>query len=75
MDDLGVADSGTRTDFGDIHSTNPSEEVNVFLESNAGKFFGYPYCWSEGPGLNGTISFAQGQGAGTQWATKLTDNT
>lgn len=64
-----------RTEFGEIHNTNPSEEVNIFLESNAGKFYGYPVCWSEGPGLNGTLSFSQGLGAGTQWATSSSDST
>eukprot|EP00029_Vermamoeba_vermiformis_P000663 TRINITY_DN1085_c0_g1_i1.p1 TRINITY_DN1085_c0_g1~~TRINITY_DN1085_c0_g1_i1.p1 ORF type:complete len:659 (+),score=143.60 TRINITY_DN1085_c0_g1_i1:28-1977(+) len=72
LDNLGVE---TRTEFGDIHSTNPSEEVNIFLESNAGDFYGYPYCWTEGPGTNGSLSFAQGLGVGTQWATKSTDAT
>jgi len=75
MDDIGIDTSGTRTDFGDIHNTNPSEEVNNFLEANAGDFYGYPFCWSEGPGNDTQPSFAQGLGAGTQWATFTTDST
>ncbi len=72
MDDLGIA---TRTEFGDIHNTNPSEEVNIFLDTHAGQFYGYPFCWSEGPGDNGNLSFPQGLGVGTQWATSSTDTT
>tara|TARA_A100001015_G_scaffold224144_1_gene252675 strand:+ start:2325 stop:3608 length:1284 start_codon:yes stop_codon:yes gene_type:complete len=30
---------------GDIHNDNPGEELNLF--SQAGKFYGYPQCWSE----------------------------
>eukprot|EP01120_Amphizonella_sp_Union-15-10_P009662 TRINITY_DN370_c0_g2_i1.p1 TRINITY_DN370_c0_g2~~TRINITY_DN370_c0_g2_i1.p1 ORF type:complete len:407 (-),score=54.25 TRINITY_DN370_c0_g2_i1:41-1261(-) len=41
VDQLSRADLG-----GDIHNTNPSEELNYFAEP--GKFYGYPYCWSEG---------------------------
>lgn len=71
LDDLGV-DNETRQDFGDIHLTNPGEEVNLFLDENINKHYGYPYCWSEGLPENGsTYSFPQGLGAGTQWATKL----
>jgi hypothetical protein len=70
---LGVPNQNpqTRLDFGDIHVANPSEEVNLFLESNAGKFYGYPYCWTEGsqqPDAT-TPSFPQGAGPGTQWST------
>jgi glucose/arabinose dehydrogenase len=70
MDNLGAPPS--RNDFGDIHEDNPAEEVNMFLESDAGKFYGYPYCWTEGPSTSGKLlSFPQGQGVGTQWATYL----
>lgn len=49
-----------RSDLGgDIHNTNPSEEVNLFSQPN--KFYGYPYCWSEGK-LNRNPSIP-----GTQW--------
>ncbi|MFZ1866060.1 MAG: PQQ-dependent sugar dehydrogenase [Polyangiales bacterium] len=47
---------------GDIHQDNPGEELNLFLEENAGRFYGYPYCWSEF-NLPDT-----GSGPGTQWA-------
>jgi len=54
-------DSLVRQDLGgDIHNDNPAEEVNLF--STGGKFYGYPYCWSEyklPPGVGG--------GPGTQW--------
>jgi glucose/arabinose dehydrogenase len=56
-DDLQRADLGT-----DIHQDNPGEELNLFLEENAGRFYGYPYCWSE---FNLPTT---GSGAGTQWA-------
>jgi len=39
MDNLNRADLG-----GDIHLGNPGEEINLFSE---GKFYGYPYCWSQ----------------------------
>eukprot|EP01122_Echinamoeba_exundans_P013520 TRINITY_DN5914_c0_g1_i1.p1 TRINITY_DN5914_c0_g1~~TRINITY_DN5914_c0_g1_i1.p1 ORF type:complete len:651 (+),score=134.84 TRINITY_DN5914_c0_g1_i1:119-1954(+) len=71
LDDLGV-DNNTRQDFGDIHLTNPGEEVNLFLEEDRQKHYGYPYCWSEGLPENGNNrSFPEGLGAGTQWATRL----
>jgi glucose/arabinose dehydrogenase len=54
VDDLNRADLG-----GDIHSNNPSEEVNLMEE--AGKFYGYPYCWSE------YDLPVYGLGKGTQW--------
>jgi glucose/arabinose dehydrogenase len=53
-DDLQRADLG-----GDIHNDNPAEEMNMFAEP--GRFYGYPYCWSE-------HTLAMGRGAGTQWA-------
>lgn len=56
-------DNLMRTDLGgDIHDDNPAEELNLFLEANAGRFYGYPYCWSEGNLPN------SGMGPGTQWA-------
>eukprot|EP01118_Nematostelium_gracile_P019450 TRINITY_DN9017_c0_g1_i1.p1 TRINITY_DN9017_c0_g1~~TRINITY_DN9017_c0_g1_i1.p1 ORF type:complete len:241 (-),score=37.94 TRINITY_DN9017_c0_g1_i1:46-735(-) len=46
----------------DIHNDNPSEELNRFGNSSTpnGKFYGYPYCWSE-------YKLEGGGGAGTQW--------
>jgi len=46
---------------GDIHNSNPSEEVNLFDEP--GQFYGYPYCWSE---YDLAPAYAKGKGA--QWA-------
>jgi len=53
-DNLNRADLG-----GDIHINNPSEEVNLF--DVPGRFYGYPYCWSEY-----TLP-TFGQGRGSQW--------
>jgi glucose/arabinose dehydrogenase len=53
-DDLSRSDVG-----GDIHDDNPGEELNLFSET--GKFYGYPYCWSE-------FLLSSGMGPGTQWA-------
>jgi glucose/arabinose dehydrogenase len=56
VDNLNRQDLG-----GDIHEDNPAEEVNRF--DVAGRFYGYPYCFSEfllPPGV--------GSGPGTQWA-------
>jgi glucose/arabinose dehydrogenase len=39
MDDLNRPDLG-----GDIHLGNPGEELNMFTP---GKFYGYPFCWSQ----------------------------
>lgn len=39
MDDLNRPDFG-----GDIHLGNPGEELNMFTP---GRFYGYPYCWSQ----------------------------
>ena len=52
-----------RADFdpSDIHEDNPAEELNLFAEP--GRFYGYPYCWSEF-----RLPEAQAQGPGTQWA-------
>jgi glucose/arabinose dehydrogenase len=56
-------DNLQRQDLGtDIHQNNPGEELNLFLEQNAGRFYGYPYCWSE---FNLPTT---GSGPGTQWA-------
>jgi glucose/arabinose dehydrogenase len=56
-DNLNRADLG-----GDIHQDNPGEELNLFREQDAGRHYGYPYCWSE---YNlPTV----GSGPGTQWA-------
>jgi glucose/arabinose dehydrogenase len=57
------ADNVFREDLGGrIHNDNPAEEVNAFVAP--GKFYGYPYCFSEYllPAANG------GKGPGTQWA-------
>jgi glucose/arabinose dehydrogenase len=54
VDNLERADLG-----GDIHNDNPGEELNLFAEP--GKFYGYPYCWSE-------FILAAGDGPNTQWA-------
>jgi glucose/arabinose dehydrogenase len=54
-DDLQRSDLGT-----DIYLDNPGEELNLFAEP--GKFYGYPYCWSEG-----ALGDA-GMGPNTQWA-------
>eukprot|EP00026_Physarum_polycephalum_P007988 Phypoly_transcript_08061.p1 GENE.Phypoly_transcript_08061~~Phypoly_transcript_08061.p1 ORF type:complete len:445 (+),score=44.38 Phypoly_transcript_08061:186-1520(+) len=40
FDDLFRSDLG-----GDIHQQNPGEEVNLF--DMPGKFYGYPFCWSQ----------------------------
>jgi glucose/arabinose dehydrogenase len=55
MDDLSDVDFG-----GDIHNTNPGEELNLFSE--VGDFYGYPYCWSEF-----LIPGDAGAGVGAQW--------
>jgi len=53
-------DNLNRPDLGgDIHHDNPSEEVNLF--DTPGKFYGYPYCWTE-------YDLPAGDGIGTQWA-------
>uniref|UniRef100_A0A6B2L6F7 Pyrroloquinoline quinone-dependent pyranose dehydrogenase beta-propeller domain-containing protein n=1 Tax=Arcella intermedia TaxID=1963864 RepID=A0A6B2L6F7_9EUKA len=54
VDDLYRADLG-----GDIHTNNPSEEVNLFDVPS--KFYGYPYCWTE----YDLPKF--GKGRGSQW--------
>lgn len=56
VDDLNRPDLG-----GDIHNTNPSEEMNMFKQPGA--FYGYPYCWSEGQ-----LAQNKSHPTGTQWA-------
>jgi len=57
-------DNAFRSDLGgDIHTDNPGEELNLFAEP--GKFYGYPYCWSEFL-LNRRVA----RGPGTQWTQK-----
>ncbi|MBI5486907.1 MAG: PQQ-dependent sugar dehydrogenase [Deltaproteobacteria bacterium] len=46
---------------GDIHQDNPGEELNLF--DVAGRFYGYPYCWSEF-----LLPAGVGLGPTTQWA-------
>jgi glucose/arabinose dehydrogenase len=60
VDDLDRADLG-----GDIHEQNPAEELNLFAEP--GRFYGYPYCWSEF-----SLPIGVGLGAGQQWAAPTT---
>ncbi len=56
------SDQLSRSDFDppDIHQDNPAEELNLFGEP--GRFYGYPYCWSEF-----SLPAGQGLGPGTQW--------
>lgn len=61
-DELNRADLG-----GDIHNDNPAEELNLFAE--AGKFYGYPYCFSEF-----LLPSGIGMGPTTQWADPGTMN-
>jgi glucose/arabinose dehydrogenase len=57
-------DDVARSDWniGDIHNDNPCEELNRFDVNAPGKFYGYPYCWSEF-----ILPSPPGKGAGTQW--------
>jgi glucose/arabinose dehydrogenase len=57
-------DQLVRDDFSDgsIYADNPSEELNKFDPDAPGRFYGYPYCWTEYE-LSG-----RGLGRGTQWA-------
>ena len=56
------ADRLTRSDLGgDIHNDNPAEELNRFPESEKGRHWGYPYCFTEYD-LHG-----EGKGRGTVW--------
>lgn len=50
-----------------LHITNPAEEVNIFPPTGVGRHYGYPFCWSEGPGEGTALSFPGGLGAGTVW--------
>jgi len=43
-----------------VHNDNPGEEINL-LDAPGARFYGYPFCWSEG-------KLANGQGPTTQWA-------
>lgn len=62
------ADNLYRNDLGgDVHNENPAEELNRFLESDAGKHWGYPYCWSEYC-LSPSVGGSGMKGAGTVWA-------
>jgi len=54
-DDVARSDLG-----GDIHTDNPSEEMNFFAQS--GRFYGYPFCFSEY-----LLPAQYAKGAGTQW--------
>jgi glucose/arabinose dehydrogenase len=54
-------DNLARDDLGgDIHTDNPGEELNLFAEP--GRFYGYPYCWSEY-----VLPTGVGLGPKTQW--------
>lgn len=55
-DDLSRSDLG-----GDIHTDNPGEKLNLFAQP--GRFYGYPYCWTEY-----SLPTGVGMGRGTQWA-------
>ena len=48
------------TQFGDLTSDNPAEEINR-LDVPGTRLFGYPYCWTE-------FAIDGGLGAGTLWA-------
>lgn len=69
IDQLGY-DQGRR-DLGDIHVTQPSEELTIFLAENSQLDYGYPNCWSEAPSeiAGQPVSFPSGRGARTMWAT------
>jgi glucose/arabinose dehydrogenase len=66
VDDVARSDWG----IGDIHNDNPCEELNRFDVANPGRFYGYPYCWSEG-----ILPSPPGKGAGTQWLHSNFNNT
>jgi glucose/arabinose dehydrogenase len=46
---------------GDIHNDNPGEEVNLVVDGQGSKFYGYPSCFSE-------HTLSGGKGPGAQWA-------
>jgi glucose/arabinose dehydrogenase len=57
-------DNLARSDLGDdIHNDNPAEELNRFREEDAGKHWGYPFCWTEY-----SLQEPPGLGRGTVWA-------
>ncbi|MFW6086501.1 MAG: PQQ-dependent sugar dehydrogenase [Myxococcota bacterium] len=56
MDDLHRDDLG-----GDIHADNPAEDLNRL--DTPGRFYGYPYCWTEYD-----LPAGVGRGRGSQWA-------
>lgn len=61
------ADNLAREDLGgDIHQDNPAEELNRFRPEDAGKHYGYPYCWTEY-----NLPDPPGMGIGTVWAWPL----
>eukprot|EP01117_Protostelium_nocturnum_P016961 TRINITY_DN680_c0_g1_i1.p1 TRINITY_DN680_c0_g1~~TRINITY_DN680_c0_g1_i1.p1 ORF type:complete len:424 (+),score=128.38 TRINITY_DN680_c0_g1_i1:257-1528(+) len=52
-----------------FNDNNPADEVHIFSEANKGKFYGFPYCWSEGYLEDGSPSILNGStGAGSQHA-------
>ena len=62
------SDNLSRSDLGgDIHTDNPGEELNLFAQP--GRFYGYPYCWTEF-----SLPSSAGMGRGTQWAYSSTMN-
>ena len=48
------------TKDGDVHNTNPAEEVNL-IDGTGASYFGYPSCFSE-------FELPGGKGPGAQWA-------
>ena len=67
------ADRLQRNDLGgDIHNDNPGEELNRFREEDAGKHWGYPYCWSE---YKLPAGIGEGQGTVWAWPSFLNDGT
>ena len=62
------ADRLRRNDIGgDIHNQNPAEELNRFTEEDAGKHWGYPYCWTEFDLESYKRLGAKPKGRGTPW--------
>jgi glucose/arabinose dehydrogenase len=54
-------DNLTDPALGNITNDNPAEELNRFDVNAPGKFYGYPFCWSEG------IVDAGARGKGAAW--------
>ena len=55
----------TRSDLpNDIYNDNPAEELNRFPEENAGRYYGYPDCWTE---YKLPDKYARGRGTQWQW--------